>query len=826
MQRADLIKKLNDEINDIGLVHSITSISPGTECNASRAIMLANNLKQTQVMENPDFPRVFSGIENSFGKLCKGYKKTSGQWRVVKRIQKYSDGPIFAVVLFNDETNTLDVIENPFAEDGPERFGYKYNYETLDKLHEGDIVPDGTVLYKSNSYDDNMNYRMGFSARVAYNTSISTLEDGIIIRESFANSKLTNEVSSFVVSINDNEVPLLIHHYDGTDHAIPKIGQVIEGTNLMAIKRINKRKITFDFTNDSVTKPDKNCSMYTAGKNSVIYDIDIYYNDKNEFPDNSFYKELNKYYKEQYNYYSQIFDICEEFKMKGCNRTSNTDLIHKRAKDFIVVNDSDFKWKNKERSFSYINIVFHYIKTLSLHEGYKIVGRYGDKGVISERRPDAGEILSKKFDPNDPRDKLIAEYLGITGSPEMNVSIVPDACMYYDEDGRYVDICQNAAAAYRREDTGQLTEVEINFISEEVVKEAKRRYEAEGLDAAFNLLMSYAEQFPESEMRAIAKEWDLVYVVSKNLWKTTKKNKERFVQDIFRDGFYLQKLPTADWRFERICKLYDMYPFIKRKTMYINKFGIKHKVVNPMIVGEKYFFILKQNSNKNFSARSVSKVNKLGLPSKSSDKKESRTNTSDTPINRGETYNLLAAVDAATLMTSDIFTKNSPVARRDFKDIIVSPIDPFKAKPMKIKQSYTNVNVLNLKARLKVMGIGFNIITDKSLAYAALDQYKTFLNFNELTFFDYGFNKKYYAFMVNNYNKLKSKDKSFEDTWEELINLDDFKMLEIDSDIVDNVYTVFKEYYDKKEEVNDEDANDDTPKEDVKTASVDVIPEK
>ena len=749
-------------------------------------------------MENPDFPRVFSGIENSFGKLCRGYKKAEGTWRVIKRIQKYAEGHIFAVVMFNDATNTLDVIENPFAEDGPERFGYKYNYEKLDSLRAGDIVEDGTILYKSNSYDENMNYCMGFSARVAYNTSISTLEDGIIIRESFANSKLTNEVSSFVVSINDNEIPLLIHHYDDGDHAIPKIGQTIQGTNLMAIKKINKRKIAFDFTNDAVTQPDKNCAVYTAGKNSVIYDIDIYYNDKNEFPDNSFYRELNGYYKEQYNYYSQIFDICEEFKQKGCKRTSNADIMHKKAKDFINVNDSDFKWKNKERAFSYINIVFHYIKTLSLHEGYKIVGRYGDKGVISERRKDADEILTKKFDPENPRDKLIAKYLGITGSPEMNISIVPDACMYYDEDGRYVDICQNAAAAYRREDTGQLTEVEINFISEEIVKEAKKRYETEGLDEAFNLLMSYAEQFPEDEVRAIAKEWDMVYVISKKLWKTNKKNKERFVQDIFRDGFYLQKLPNADWRFERICKLYDMYPFIKRKTMYINKFGIKHKVVNPMIVGEKYFFILKQNSNKNFSARSVSKVNKIGLPSKSSDKKESRTNTSDTPINRGETYNLLAAVDAATLMTSDIFTKNSPVARKDFKDIIISPLDPFKAKPMKIKQSYTNVNVLNLKARLKVMGISFDIITDRTLGRATLDQYKTFMRFNEIVFFDYGFNKKYYAFMVNNYNKLKSNTKSFEDTWDELTSMEEYKMLDIEDRIVENVHGAFEKYYGSK----------------------------
>jgi hypothetical protein len=241
-----------------------------------------------------------------------------------------------------------------------------------------------------------------------------------------------------------------------------------------------------------------------------------------------------------------------------------------------------------------------------------------------------------------------------------------------------------------------------------------------------------------------------------------------------------------------------------------------------MIVGEKYFFILKQNTIKNFSARSVSKVNKLGLPAKSSDKKESRTNISDTPINRGETYNVLAAVDAATLMTSDIFTKNSPVARRDFKDIITSPLDPFKYKQMKIKQSYTNVNVLNLKARLKTMGIGFDIVTNKTLGLAILDQYKTFMKFNDITFFDYGYNKKYYAFLINNYNKLKDAKKSFQVTWNELIAMDEFKMLDIDQEIVDNVHDILEKYY------YVEDTTDTTTvEEDIhEIITVDTIPDK
>ena len=98
------------------------------------------------------------------------------------------------------------------------------------------------------------------------------------------------------------------------------------------------------------------------------------------------------------------------------------------------------------------------------------------------------------------------------------------------------------------------------------------------------------------------------------------------------------------------------------------------------------------------------------------------------------------------------------------------------------------------------------------------------MKFNEISFFDYGFNKKYYAFMVNTYNKLKSKEKTFEDTWEELIHTDDFKMLEIDSEIVENVYNIFKDYYGKLDEVKS--ATEETPAEETKEIEVvDTIPD-
>jgi hypothetical protein len=95
------------------------------------------------------------------------------------------------------------------------------------------------------------------------------------------------------------------------------------------------------------------------------------------------------------------------------------------------------------------------------------------------------------------------------------------------------------------------------------------------------------------------------------------------------------------------------------------------------------------------------------------------------------------------------------------------------------------------------------------------------MKFNEITFFDYGYNKKYYAFIINNYNKLKDSKKSFDETWAQLIDLDEFKMLDIDDDIVEIAHTTMSAYYDTDEE------DTETVEEDIhEIITIDTIPTK
>ena len=51
-----------------------------------------------------------------------------------------------------------------------------------------------------------------------------------------------------------------------------------------------------------------------------------------------------------------------------------------------------------------------------------------------------------------------------------------------------------------------------------------------------------------------------------------------------------------------------------------------------MVIGSKYMLVLKQTSNKNFSARSTGRLDKKGLPAKSNDKKTNLAPYNNNPI--------------------------------------------------------------------------------------------------------------------------------------------------------------------------------------------------
>lgn len=339
--------------------------------DGSRLNMYSQNTKQLLVQKNPEIPRIFTGQENLIGKKSKGYKKLKGKWEVVKKIRKFGDH-IYSLVLYNAKEDKYDIIEKKPAEDLTEKFGYTYNCENMDLLQEGDIV-ENYCLYRSTSYDDQGNYRLGVNAKVIVITDPSTLEDAIKIRRGFANRIIATEVDTATVPINQNDIPLNLRGDENHYKVIPDIGEKCPDATICATRRINYKNITYDFQNKNTRCIHNTDAEYVSDHGFEIYDMDIFCNNPDGFPDNEFFAQLKGYYDQICNYAKEITKACKEIKNSGSKYTKNVGHMKSRYQHY---NDPDIPWESKEgKEFGNIIINFHTKTDISIQEGYKLTGR-------------------------------------------------------------------------------------------------------------------------------------------------------------------------------------------------------------------------------------------------------------------------------------------------------------------------------------------------------------------------------------------------------------------------------------------------------------------
>lgn len=344
-----------------------------TNTDSARNYMFTSHLKQTLTLLNPDIPRIQTGFENTIGSYSNAYKKLQGTWEVKAIIKKYTRGSIYTMVLYNKATNTYDMIEKRIAEDLTEKFGFVYNTDVMDSLKVGDKVTD-PILYRSTSFDEHMNYRYGKNARVHYSASTDNLEDAILIRRSWAEGVKSVEIDTIQVSINDNDIPLNLYGDSDTYLPFPHIGSKVKNSVICATRRLNKAHILYDFQKQNMREIYNTDTEYYSSKDAVIYDIDIFYNNSEPFPDTLFYAQLKEYYLEQKTYADEIYAWATKIKKSGANYTDNIPYLRSK---YMYFNDPEYKWKNKDKVFGNIIVEFKVRSTVSLDSGSKLSGRFG-----------------------------------------------------------------------------------------------------------------------------------------------------------------------------------------------------------------------------------------------------------------------------------------------------------------------------------------------------------------------------------------------------------------------------------------------------------------
>lgn len=666
----ELDEKDQELVGDISLLGA-TALTDIGHVNAMRGVMFTSHLKQFTNLINPEFPYVFTNAENTVGKYSSGYKKMKHTSTVFGRAMKYdgiSDKPYFGVVFFKDEENKqFTMVERKDHENLTEIYGYMMNNEVLDSLEVGDTVEKGTVVCKSTSYDENMNYSYGINVPFMYCLDAQTTEDAAVISESLAKKLVSPVIKTYKIPINDNHYLLNLYGDEKHYKPFPSIGEEVKNNVILARRTLINNQILSDFKSSSLQRINYASDELTHG-DGVVADISVYCNNE-EIKRNSFNSELIDMFEAETKYYEDIVDICEEMQ-EYCDNDGykmHPDIVHlmSRAKTYL---NRDYKWKEGDGVFSNIVMTVTTVKLVPAYIGQKITGRYGNKSVISEIRPD---------------------YL-----------------MPHREDGTRIDLLLNELAIINRTTSAPLIENSVTFICERIQQHAatlKTRREKE--DIIFDIIKMFNTR-QEQEMHA-------AYI------KMNESEKDAFIDSCINDHIYihLQPLSPDQNMFFCISDIYAKYgDILKPYDIYVYKYGRWIKSFQPVYAGQQYIMKLKQTSEKGFIARNTGEVNMEGLPEKSHAHKNGSAEVSGNTVRFGEfeTYEFKVAMPSHDIAEFFALYRSSVKGRRDLASSLLEEPGKFQ-----FDESYNSrVNEI-FGVFLKSLGVRINFMDDDM----TLDEY-------------------------------------------------------------------------------------------------------
>lgn len=598
--------------------------------NSTRTQMFTSHLRQFLNILTPEFPHVFTSAENVAGKYSSGYKKTKHEYEVYKKVEKFADildePNIYYMFVYDKKRDKYDVIERRPIESLTENFAYKYNTDAIDSYHEKEKIPKGTVLYRSTSYDDSMNYRYGRNAKIIYSLDPFTSEDAAIISESFSKKMTSVKSETITFRWELNDIPLNIHGDDDIYKPLPDIGEPVKGLVAASRMQVNEQ-LLFDGKDSNLNRVFASDKPILYKGNGIVLDYTMFINNP-DLPDNSFNQQVLKYVDSQNKFYQELHDVCEDIMKSGSAYSRNIDYLYKRSGEFL--DEVTKRWADGDNRFSNIEIRITIMEYVPLKVGGKFTGRMGNKSVVSK--------------------------------------VVSDELMPHTKDGEPVEVILNLLAIINRTTGFVPHEMYINFILKrlrEQLSEMKSLSDQEKL--LFEVIKMLNER-QEKEMHAFYKT-------------LSTEEKKEYMKDCIEDGIYIHQQPIWEGEypiFTRLRMIDEKYDWLKPYDLYLTKWGRENKIMTPYYFGEMYMIRLKQTDDRGFSARNSGAVNTKDLPDRSYKNRSNQALVSDTAIRFGEyeALNFLIGMAPEELAIFNVFYRTSPKARKDilksmFSDDIV-----------------------------------------------------------------------------------------------------------------------------------------------------------
>ena len=551
---------------------------------------------QRVVLTDPEFPMLYGGAENEFGKLSSWNVTAEGDLEIKRIFTKFKDYPEYSPVAYiylNKNTGKYGCKVLTSVVRVTEKYGFRMKNLITNK-REGDIIPEGLPITQSSSYVKGL-YCGGRNLRMAYAVLPDLTEDALVISDYAAKVLAFDMVDEVTVDIGKNAYLRNRYGKDGAYKPFPNIGEWIENDVICSI-----RENSFVSSVAEASVPhinDKN--LYSHG---IITDIDILTNvevENEQF--NNYLRQITDWYNDIYSYISKI--ITDPYQ----DDTTLLDIYNK-AEKFLF---SKAMWADKEYIADTI-MKFKVLQPTPVRVGQKVTGRYGNKSVVAKIVPRHLMPRTVEIDEN--------------GKP------IPGT-------ERPIDMLANALAVPNRIIAFATYEGKITFQSERIWQHI-RKLKDEGAtnEDIMSIVLDYIGTYNPSQRDELAKVYAETPIET--------------VTDILNNGIYINIEPlneicvrdaliSCDEKYKDILKPYKLQTKLRHRWVTLD---------GNYNVGYQYTWVLKQEPSKYLTAVSTGRTTLYDLAVKTKQYKEHLKHYSDNAIKFGEydTYNFLAAVEVKT----------------------------------------------------------------------------------------------------------------------------------------------------------------------------------
>lgn len=581
-QEKAILKRVNELKYPTDRLGPSSLMTQQTHINASRMIMVGNQLSQMVSIKDPEQPLVPTGFENVLGSFSSMLDKTDQEYEVVAKFVKNDYN--YILIGYDKKHRRFHAWKRVELEEHSEGFATRYNNNYIDSLEIGDVIPKDTMIQKSTNFDKYGNYCYGKNVNTVYLLSAQILEDGILAMNNVDNMMITTRADTQIISIGENE--LLLNWYGDDDHyqGIPRIGEKTRKDIIAVVRRVDNAKAPYTLKKKRLRHIERGSDRRYFGKGRVI-DIDIRYNgDEDHMPEAGANKMIRDLYHQQQEYYHKLYDymkdIIDDAENKGYTYTDEFSMYCAEA--FKYIDAMTYFTDSNDNVFGNMQIIVHLMDDEKLNVGSKLVGRSGNKGVISH--------------------------------------ILPPEESWFMEDGTPIHLVVAALGIVGRLNPAQLNEFSINELSATAVEMMKATPDVnKKLRVVYNLM-----KFLNSDEADDFKKW---------CKKLDDKDKAKFAKRIEREGIIIVQDPIDNANIFDIAEAYEHFPAKWQRIV----FPDGKKSMRKVLCSKMFYVRLKQDPLEKYSVRSRGPVNPLTtLPAKSNMKKKGLEPFSDVPVRFGE----------------------------------------------------------------------------------------------------------------------------------------------------------------------------------------------